>query len=389
MPYAGARDSGRQDQYHYIASLSQDHQVSLIAFTPPDEQFAVQEMKAICKQVVGIPYREQALSARLWRLGWRILHPQVFGRVVSLPYRSALQKLLGQTTFDVVIVDGMMSRYGLMVKNAKRILDEVDIYAVVAYNIYRHKQRALPRFLALYDWLRTLAVEMGNAERYDGILVRSEKDLHTMRNFLPQKAIAVLPPWFEGLDELQKIPIQRPTDHKILFSGAMNLPPNEEAAVYFANHVYPLIKSCIADATFYIVGNSPTPEVKALAEVEGVTVTGQVESLQPYYEMCAVSVVPLFTGGGVIVKTLNGMASGRPTVTNVIGNSGTGAKSGHDLLVVPDDPAMFAESICQLLNDEAMWYQYAWAGRQFIEANYSWQKTIGDLTRFLDLMVQA
>ena len=66
--------------------------------------------------------------------------------------------------------------------------------------------------------------------------------------------------------------------------------------------------------------------------------------------MCAINVVPLFTGGGVIVKTLNGMASGRPTVVTAVGNSGTGARSGIDLLVVSDDPKKFAEAHMSITN---------------------------------------
>ena len=280
LPYPTARDSGRQDQYHYIESLSQHHQVSLIAFTPAEEHSAVETMEAICKQVVGIPYKEQALFSRLWRLAWRILLPKVYGRVFSLPYRSALQHLLTQTSFDVVIVDGMMSQYGLMVTNAKRILDEIDIYSVVAHTLYRQQHHPLPRFYAMFDWLRTLAMEMRYADQYDGILVRSQKDLVTLQNFLPQQKIEVLPPWFEGFDELQTITVTRPTGNKLLFSGAMDLLPNAQAVVYFVNQVFPLLKSCLPDAEFYIVGNSPMPQVKALARIQGVKVTGEVESLR-------------------------------------------------------------------------------------------------------------
>ncbi len=388
LPHPKARDSGRQDQYHYIESLSRQHQVSLIAFTPAEEYAAIETMEAICEHVIGIPYKEKALFSRLWRLGWRILLPKVYGRVFSLPYRSALKRLLRQTSFDVVIVDGMMSQYGLMVTDALRILDEIDIYSVVAHTVYRQQKRPLPRVYTKFDWLRTMAMEMHNADQYDGVLVRSQKDLFTLQNFLPQQKIAVLPPWFEGLDELQTVAVTRPTGNKLLFSGAMNFLPNVEAVVYFANRVFPLIKNGIPDTEFYIVGNSPVPEVKALAQIQGVIVTGEVESLRPYYEMCAVNVVPLFTGGGVIVKTLNGLASGRPTVVTIVGNSGTGARPGRDLLVVSDEPEKFAQAIGELLIDKAEWQRYAHAGRQFIKKHYDWDRIMSDLAGFLDLVAQ-
>ncbi|MFL7838124.1 MAG: glycosyltransferase [Candidatus Promineifilaceae bacterium] len=388
LPYPQARTSGRLDQYHYMESLSQSHQISLIAFTEADEHAAADSMKAICEKVIEVPYSEHTLSSRLWRLGWRILLPKVYGRVFSLRYRSRLKQLLSQNSFDVVIVDGMMSQYGLQVTNAKRILDEIDVYSDVAHNLYQLENRLLPRYYAGYDWLRTRVIEMRWADKYDGIFVRSQNDLEVMRKFLPDQNIALLPPWFEGLEELQSIPITRPAGNVLLFSGAMNIPPNIQAAVYFARQVFPILRRRLPDVEFYIVGNSPSPQVKALSHIEGVTVTGEVESLRPYYEMSAVNVVPLFTGGGIIVKTLNGMASGRPTVATPLGNSGTGAKPGRDLLVLDDDPQQFLDVIYRLLVDKSEWQKYAQAGRQFVNTHYDWQKTMANLTDFLDYVTQ-
>ena len=88
------------------------------------------------------------------------------------------------------------------------------------------------------------------------------------------------------------------------------------------------------------------------------------------------------------MKTLNGMASGRPTVATALGNSGTGAKPGHDLLVLSDDPSKFAEVIYQLLTDEAEWQQFAQAGRRFVNKHFDWQKTMAKLDGFLDYVAQ-
>lgn len=384
LPHPQVRDSGGQDTYHYVAALSEQHAVSLVAFVSDGQEKAVAEMREICEEVVGVGYRHHALLPRLWRAWWRVWMPRVYGRVFSLSYRAALRGLLARSRFDVVIVDGMMAQYGKLVRGAKRVLDEVDIYSGVAHHLFRAERRPLHRLLAQFDWLRTLVFELNYAMSYDGILVRSPKDRTILQDLLPRQRFAVIAPWFEGLDELQTVALRRPPGNDLLYVGAMDLPANIAAVQFFARRVLPLVQQKVRDVRFYVVGASPSVDVIRLGdEGRGVIVTGEVPSLKPYYEKCAVGVVPLLTGGGVIVKTLNSMAAGRPTVTTVMGNSGTGAKAGRDLLVVNDTPFVFAEAVVRLLVDDGQWRKFAAGGRQFVTRNYDWASTMQNLAGFL------
>lgn len=382
LPHPDVRDSGGQDTYHYISALSAPHDVSLIAFTRPGQDDAVRGMQEICVEVVAVPYRQTALSHRLWRAWWRFLYPRVYGRVFSFTYRRQLRALLARHDFDVVLVEGVMAQYGTVVRGAKRVLDEVDIYASVAYQIYRNEERSVFRLYKWLDWLRLQAWELHYADSYDGVLVRSEADRVLLQRYLPEQKIGVLSPWFEGLDTLQNISACRPSGNQALFVGAMCHPENVEAVVYFVERVFPKIRRQVPDAEFVIVGSNPTRRVRALGRVSGVTVVGEVADLTPYYEQSAVNVVPLLRGGGIIVKTLNGLAAARPTVTTSAGNSGTEAIAGRDLLVT-DDPDAFARAVIDLLTDADRWYTLAENGRQFVATAYRWNDIVARLEQFL------
>lgn len=383
LPHAAVRDSGGQDTYHYIEALSQRHEVSLISFATADQGEAVASMEQICQEVVAVPFDPDGLGPRLWRAGWRVLLPKVYGRNVSFRYRDQLRQLCQRQPFDVAIVDGMMARYGRYLSPIPRLLDQVDIYATVAYHAYQTITSPRSRWWAKRDWLRTYQHEIGYATGYDAILVRSTKDQTILQDYLPQHPIFVLPPWFEGLEELSQIASIRPAGNKILLMGAMNLPANTEAALFFAERVFPLVRTTIPDAHLYIVGSNPTTDVCQLGQHEGITVTGEVDSLYPYYEQCAVNVVPLFVGGGIIVKTLNGLAAGRPTVATQRGNSGTGATAGRDLLVADTTPAPFAQAVIDILTDNEQWHRLATNGRQFVRQTYHWPSIINQLNAFL------
>jgi polysaccharide biosynthesis protein PslH len=382
LPHPWVRDSGGQDVYHYIAALSERHSISLISFVTPGQEEAVDSMRRLCEKVVAVPYRPDALFARLWRAGWRLLLPRVYGRVFSLCYRKSLRDLLNHISFDVVIVDGMMAQYGNLIHKTKKILDEIDVYSVVAYHIYSNEKRCLSRMWAMLDWLKQQVFELQYASSYDGVLVRSKEDQEFLKRFIPSQNITVLLPWFEGLDTLLEITSHRPKGNRLLFLGAMNLPANVEAVHYFVQSVFPMIRQRVPDAEFYIVGGSPVPSVWRLTAVRGVVVTGEVEDLKPYYEHCAVNVVPLLRGGGIIVKTLNGMAAGRPTIATSWGNAGTGAQPGRDLIVV-DEPELFADTVIDLLTSRQLWREIATNGRRYVIDNFDWLNNVKSLEKTL------
>jgi glycosyltransferase involved in cell wall biosynthesis len=379
LPHAGVRNSGGLDVYHYISALSQDHSVSLISFVTADQDAALESMRDVCTRVVAVPYSLHGLLPRLWRAAWRVLLPRVYGRVVSIPYLQRLRQMLSQTKYDLVIVDGMMAPYSTLIRGPQTVLDEWDIYSILAYHNYRNEKRALPRAWLLLDWLRTQAFELHYAGSCDSVLVRSEQDREILHTYLPDQRIEVVAPWFEGLAELCEVEAIRPEGNHLLFVGAMYMPANVEAVTFFVHQVFPLVRSQVPDAEFQIVGSAPTHEVQKLASEEGVQVVGEVPDLTPYYQQCAVNVVPRLTGGGIIVKTLNGLAAARPTVTTHAGNSGTGARSGRDLLIVDPDPEAFAAAVVRLLTDLKLWEQLAISGRRYIAENYDWQVTCGVL----------
>ncbi len=384
LPHSRVRDSGRLDTYHYIASLAQSHQVSLIAFVPARDAIGLEEMQDLCAEVVVVPYADH-VWARLVRAWWRFVKPKVYGRNFSWRYVYALRRLLQRQVFDVAVVDGMMAEYGRYIQPVPTVLDEVDLFFVVAHQYFRDEKRPLSRLWAGFDWLRTTWRETSHLQNYDGVFVRSQKDAQLVQEFAPQQRVAILPPWFEGLEQLTDIPIERHMQPPVLlFVGAMYIPANVTAVTYFAKQVFPLLQARIPDIQFMIVGSQPTPTVQALASNPGITVTGEVPDLKPYYAQATICVVPLFTGGGIIVKTLNGLASGRPVVATTIGNSGTGAQNGRDLYIVPPDPQVMAEAVLRLLEDESEWKRLAQNGRKFIEIHHDWKQTVTHLEQFLD-----
>lgn len=169
-----------------------------------------------------------------------------------------------------------------------------------------------------------------------------------------------------------------PEPGRIVFTGSMNWPPNEDAAEYFALQIMPTVRSRIRDASFWIVGANPTPRVQQLSRVPGVHVTGTVDDIRPWIWSAAVYASPLRFGLGVKNKILEAMASGAAVVATTRSLSGTPMVQGRDAMIADDAPK-FADAVITLLSNPEMRDSIAREARRKAEKEYSWNSITGRL----------
>ena len=133
----------------------------------------------------------------------------------------------------------------------------------------------------------------------DKVLVPSEND----RILLNSKKAIVFPNVIDvdAFSNYSPVELKRPA---VVFVGGMGYPPNREAAEFLIR----VAKILGNKVNFYLVGPSPPP-VKP-----PVYATGYVESTIPYIMSADICVAPLKRGGGVKLKMLEYMMSGKPII---------------------------------------------------------------------------
>jgi glycosyltransferase involved in cell wall biosynthesis len=142
------------------------------------------------------------------------------------------------------------------------------------------------------------------------------------------------------------------------------------------------VRERVPDATFTICGSAPTRQVRALAKLPGVTVTGAVPDVRPYLARAGVGVIPVRIARGVQNKLLEAMAAGLPTVATTAAWAGLSAAAGRDLLVA-DAPAAFAADVVRLLRDPALCDGMSRAARAAVAADYRWDRALARLDEVL------
>ena len=163
----------------------------------------------------------------------------------------------------------------------------------------------------------------------------------------------------------------------LLFVGGFAHPPNADAVLWFARDIYPLIRQKMEAAgaeppKFYVVGSKVTDEIKALEQPgNGIIIKGFVseEELARLYAESRVVVVPLRYGAGVKGKVVEAIYNGAPIVTTSIGAEGI--PQVEDVLLVEDEPELFAEATVRLYQDEEACRELCRKTQRYIRRHFS------------------
>jgi GT2 family glycosyltransferase len=157
----------------------------------------------------------------------------------------------------------------------------------------------------------------------------------------------------------------------ILFVAGFAHSPNEDAAVWFAKEIFPLVRRRMPEVRLFLVGSHPTRTVRDLATEPAIRVTGYVsdEELAEYYSRVRVAIAPLRFGAGLKGKVIEAMRFGVPIVTTLFGAQGMA--DIRNKLYVHAAPKAFADAVLTLLVDDAAWREQRRVQSEYVRGHFS------------------
>ena len=203
----------------------------------------------------------------------------------------------------------------------------------------------------------------------DRVVVTSPSDAHALSGAVSADRIAVIP---NGVDLEYFAYRPAPEAGRIVFTGNMSWPPNEDAAEHFARDLMPAIRS--ADSRRVVLDRRRTSfrrEFKTWRALPEFTSPARSTDIRPWISSAAVYASPLRFGLGVKNKILEAMASGAPIVATSRSLSGTPLVDGRHAMIADDD-AKFVDAMVRLLSDPELRESLSREARRKVEAEYSW-----------------
>ncbi|GAB4571670.1 MAG: glycosyltransferase [Rhodothalassiaceae bacterium] len=172
----------------------------------------------------------------------------------------------------------------------------------------------------------------------------------------------------------------------ICFVGRMDYMPNARAMIDFCRDVLPRLEARRPGLRLAIVGAEPGADVRALAALPNVHVTGTVPDVRDHVRRAALSIAPLSIARGTQNKILESMAMGIPVVASRLAAGGVDAEPGRHLLAA-DGPEETAAAILSLLEDPDLRARLSRDALAHMRATHGWDRAMTDFSGLLEQMI--
>jgi len=380
FPYPPKR-GGKIRPFNMIRHLSGlGHQVTVCSLVRSPEE--AEEGRGIAAHCAGFEMVQVKEPLQMLRMVARLplVTPSSMGYFHSPELARRVRDLLGSKKWDLIFVHcSSVAQYVEHVRDVPKILDfgDMDSQKWLEYANYKPFPLSLGYRLEGY---KMLAAERRLARRFDLCTATTRGEWETLQGY----GTGAATDWFpNGVDAKFFCPTGDPYEAEtVSFIGRMDYYPNQECMARFCATTWPMLKARRPGMKLLIVGADPSPQMRRLGELPGVTVTGSVADVRPFIRSSALMVAPLAIARGTQNKILEAMAMGVPVVTSTVAAGGVDAEAGKHLLVA-DTPEQTCQAILRVIEDRAERERLAVAGRQRMLNHHAWPHSMQRLDQII------
>ena len=371
---------GKIRPFNMITHLSKQHEVTVASIVRSDEEAV--EGNGIKDHCVSFEMARVHDGIQALRMVARLpsAMPSSFGYFYSSHLAKRIKLLVAREQYDLIFVHcSSVAPYVSDIHDVPKILDFGDMDSQKWLEYARYK----PFPISIGYWLEGRKLEREErrlARRFDLCTATTRAEWETLEGY----RTGVATDWFpNGVDSSYFSPTEQPYDvDTISFVGRMDYYPNQECMSTFCETTLPLLKQHRPEVKLLIVGADPSPAVRKLGEIPGVTVTGSVKDVRPFVRRSAAMIAPLNIARGTQNKILEAMAMGVPVVSSRIAAAGVDAIADEHLLVATT-PQEYAAGLLKILDNKEERNRLSLAGRARMLSHHAWPRSMERLDRII------
>ena len=331
------------------------HKVTVLAMNTGKHHINIDEIPESVKdladfRLVDVPAPISRFSALVYLLFSN--RPYNAVRFISESFKLELITLLKQEHFDIIQLEGLyVCPYIPVIREYSN--------AKIVYRAHNIEHEIWQRTAAMTKgwkkfYMKNLSKRIKRFEKhclnqYDLLVPITERDgniLNELGNSRPWQVSQT------GIDSSVLIPNAKKLEHPSLFHiGSLDWTPNQEGLIWFLEKCWPAVNKQFPDLKFYVAGRNAPEWLQRKMELPNVVFEGEIPDAYDFINSKSIMVAPLFSGSGMRIKIIEGMALGKPIVTTTIGTEGISTTSRENI-VIADNVTDFINAVSQLITDQ-------------------------------------
>ena len=361
------------------------HQVTILAMNTVKHHVNLGEIPETVKELAD--FRLVNVSARISFIPALInllfsRKPYNAVRFISKTFSRELEKILKEKEFDVVQLEGLyVCPYIPVIRK--------NTSAKIVYRSHNIEHEIWTRSAILAKgfekwYLKNLSqrirrFEIQQLNSYDLIVPITQRDGNILNKLGNKKPGHISQ---TGIDSSMLIPNAKNLEHPSLFHiGSLDWSPNQEGLIWFFENCWNDIHAKYPDLNFYVAGRNAPVWFQRKIGMPNVIYKGEVADAYEFINSKSIMIVPLFSGSGMRIKIIEGMALGKPIITTVIGTEGISTTSGKNIILAEDAPG-FTEAISKLIEDRQYFDEISKNAIEYIHEHFDNLASAGALIEF-------
>jgi glycosyltransferase involved in cell wall biosynthesis len=384
IPYP-AIDGGSIATLNLILSLAKlGHEVHLLTMNTKKHYFPLEKIPEPIRKKLNLIALDVPAKISFWSLLKNSLFsklPYTAERFFDSNFQETLVDLLKKYRFDIIQLEGLY--LGCYIPMIQKSTSAKIIYRAHNLEFEIWKRAALRSSLFKRIYLNQLSNRLLNFEKkllndYAAVLPISKKDGEWYKQQKKNLKIHHLPAGLSAEFESVQLKTGKPID--LFHIGALDWLPNQEGLLWFFKRVWPEIHQKHPDLKFYLAGRNASQEIKNL-KAPNLIFKGEVESALEFMQEHKLMIVPLFSGSGMRIKIIEGMALGKTIISTELGLEGNSAQKDKEVLIA-NTKEEFIEKIEHLFRHPELIDTIGRAAQKFARKHFNQSSIAQDLETF-------
>lgn len=304
-------------------------------------------------------------------------------RFISKAFEDLVTETLVAEKFDLVQCEGLyLGPYVDIVRRHFKgpvVMRSHNVESEIWERLAANEGNPFKKWYLTLQAGRLKQYELVQLSRYDAIVPISPDDERKMKQ-MGATVPMFTTPCGSDLDRYEPYQQSQPKPNTIFFIGGLDWLPNQEGVKWFAEKVWPSLKQKHVELEFYVAGRNMPAWMQEL-NGNGVHILGEIEDALGFIAQNSIMIVPLFSGSGMRIKIIEGMAMKKAIVSTSIGAEGIGYTDGVDISIA-DNQQAFIDKLNQLLQDDGKVNSMGEKARELIESRYNNLTFAGQLIEF-------